>query len=248
MQRLFCSAGAFEVSIFEDDVPPVFRITPATPTSRLDAASVSVITVRPDGTRQTYAFSERGGYLESTDEIPEPHAFEAIVQLPDGEQSIAFEEHAHDHDDASAAAHRDHNIRSAYIHVIADAAVSVLAIIGLLLARTFGWVWMDPLAGVIGALVIANWSWGLLRDTGAVLLDMASDRRMTEKVRGAIEEQGDSVLDLHIWRVGPGHMSAIVSVASGETRRNAAFYHAVLGRFNGLSHITVEVHSAHATA
>ena len=247
-QHVFCGAGAFVVSIFEDGVPPVFRITPATPSSTLDAASVSVTTVRPDGSRQTFDFVERGGYLESTGEIPEPHAFEAIFHLPDAEQRVAFEEHGHDHDDASAAAHRDHNIRSAYIHVIADAAVSVLAIIGLLLARMFGWVWMDPLAGVIGALVIANWSWGLLRDTGAILLDMAPDRRMTEKVRGAIEAHGDTVLDLHVWRVGPGHMSAIVSVASGETRRNAAYYHAVLGRFNGLSHITVEVHPPRATA
>ncbi len=248
VQRLYCSAGAFELSIFEDGVPPVFRIAPATPSSRLEAASVSVTTVRPDGTRHMYAFSERGGFLESKDEIPEPHAFEAIVQLPDGEQRIAFEEHGHDHDDASAAAHRDHNIRSAYIHVIADAAVSVLAIIGLLLARTFGWVWMDPLAGVIGALVIANWSWGLLRDTGAILLDMAPEGRMTEKVRGAIEDHGDTVLDLHVWRVGPGHMSAIVSIASGETQRNAAYYHAVLGRLNRLSHITVEVHPLRTTA
>ncbi|POR52221.1 cation diffusion facilitator family transporter [Paraburkholderia eburnea] len=150
-------------------------------------------------------------------------------------------EDEHDHDDAQMAASRDHNIRSAYVHVIADAAVSVLAIIGLLLARAFGWIWMDPLAGVIGALVIANWSWGLMRDTGGILLDMNLDKRMAENVRHVIEDHGDAVLDLHIWRVGPGHMSAIVSVATGQLQRNAGFYHAVLRQFKELSHVTVEV-------
>ncbi|RAR61231.1 cation diffusion facilitator family transporter [Paraburkholderia unamae] len=154
----------------------------------------------------------------------------------------------HDHDVAEVAANRDHNIRSAYIHVIADAAVSVLAIVGLLLARAFGWVWMDPLAGVIGALVIANWSWGLMRDTGGILLDMNLDKRMAENVRHAIEDNGDTVLDLHVWRVGPGHMSAVVSVATGEAQRNPRFYHAALKRFKGLSHVTVEVNPARATA
>ncbi|MGF6267513.1 Co/Zn/Cd efflux system component [Paraburkholderia youngii] len=83
------------------------------------------------------------------------------------------------------------------IHVIADAAVSVLAIIGLLLAGTFGSVWMDLLAGVIGVLVIANWSWGLMRDTGGILLDMNLNKRLAENVRHIIEDNGDSVLDLH---------------------------------------------------
>jgi cation diffusion facilitator family transporter len=157
-----------------------------------------------------------------------------------GEHEVEFAEHEHGHD-AHDAATRDHNIRSAYIHVMADAAVSILAIIGLLLARTFGWMWMDPLAGVIGALVIANWSYGLMRDTGAILLDMSPDRRMAENVRQAIEDRGDKVVDLHVWRVGPGHMSAVVSVATNEAQRDSRFYHAVLGHFKGLSHVTVEV-------
>ncbi len=238
--RIFGSAGAFAVSIFEDGVPPVFRITPETTSSNLTADAVAITTVRPDGTRQTFAFADRGGYLESKDDIPEPHAFRAIVRLQDGEHQLEFEEHAHDHD-AQAAANRDHNIRSAYIHVIADAAVSVLAIIGLLLARTFDWVWMDPLAGVIGALVIANWSWGLMRDTGAILLDMNLDKRMAESVRHLIEDKGDTVLDLHVWRIGPGHMSAVVSVATSEAQRSPSFYRGALKRFKGLSHVTVEV-------
>ncbi|MEM5296838.1 CDF family Co(II)/Ni(II) efflux transporter DmeF [Burkholderia sp. JPY481] len=240
VHRIFGSAGVFALSVFEDGVPPVFRITPEAASSKLNANAVSVTTIRPDGTHQTFAFADRGGYLESKEDIPEPHAFRAVVQLPDGEHHVEFEEHEHDHE-AQSAANRDHNIRSAYIHVIADAAVSVLAIIGLLLARAFGWVWMDPLAGVIGALVIANWSWGLMRDTGGILLDMNVDKRMTDNVRHVIEDNGDTVLDLHVWRVGPGHMSAIVSVATDEVRRNPGFYRTALKRFKGLSHVTIEV-------
>jgi cation diffusion facilitator family transporter len=243
VHRIFCSAGLFSLSVFEDGVPPVFRITPETATSKLNANAVSLTTIRPDGAQETFSFAERLGYLESKDDIPEPHAFSVIVHLPDGEHRLEFEEHEHDHDDGQAAANRDHNIRSAYIHVIADAAVSVLAIIGLMLARAFGWVWMDPLAGVVGALVIANWSWGLMRDTGGILLDMDPDKRMAENVRHVIEDNGDTVLDLHVWRVGPGHMSAIVSVATREAQRNPSFYRATLKRFKGLSHVTVEVNS-----
>ncbi len=156
----------------------------------------TVTTIRADGTHQTFAFADCDGYLESNDDIPEPHAFRAVVRLPDGEHQVEFEEHEHDHDDAQAAANRDHDIRSAYIYVIADSAVSVLAIIGLLLARAFGWVWMDALAGVVGALVIANWAWGLMRETGGILLDMSLGMHTTENVRHVIEDSGDTVLDL----------------------------------------------------
>ncbi|EUC20874.1 CDF family Co(II)/Ni(II) efflux transporter DmeF [Paraburkholderia hospita] len=246
-QKIFTSSGVFDVSIFEDGVPPVFRLTPATTGSRLDATAVSVTTVRPDGAQQVFSLADRDGYLESREDIPEPHAFKAIVRMQNGEHEVEFEEHQHGHD-AHDAATRDHNIRSAYIHVMADAAVSVLAIIGLVLARAFGWLWMDPLAGVIGALVIANWSYGLMRDTGAILLDMSPDRRMAENVRHAIEDRGDKVVDLHVWRVGPGHMSAVVSVATSECQRDSRFYHAVLERFRGLSHVTVEVQPAHTAA
>ncbi|MEX3605514.1 MAG: CDF family Co(II)/Ni(II) efflux transporter DmeF [Burkholderia sp.] len=152
------------------------------------------------------------------------------------------------HHAALSATHRDHNMRTAYVHVIADVAVSVLAIVGLLLARAFGWVWIDPLAGVIGALAIANWSWGLMRDTSGILLDMDPDQRMAENVRHVIEGQGDIVLDLHVWRVGPGHMSAILSVATREARRGPGFYRSALARFKGLSHLTIEVNAAPAGA
>jgi cation diffusion facilitator family transporter len=247
-QSIFASSGVFAVSIFEDGVPPVLRITPKTDESKLSLQAVSVTTVRPDGARQSFTFVDRGGYFESKEEIPEPHEFKAIVRLPDGDHELEFEEHEHGHDDTHEAATRDHNIRSAYIHVMADAAVSVLAIVGLVLARAFGWLWMDPLAGIVGALVIANWSYGLMHDTGAILLDMSPDRRMADNVRHAIEDNGDKVLDLHVWRLGPGHMSAVVSVATGEPQRSPGFYHAALKRFKGLSHVTVEVNPMHPAA
>lgn len=110
-------------------------------------------------------------------------------------------------------------MRAAIVHVLADAAVSVLVIVGLLLAHTFGWLFMDPVAGICGALVSASWSYGLIRDTGAILLDMTPDRAMAERLRAAIEHDGDRLSDLHLWRLGPGHLGAILSVATTQPRR-----------------------------
>jgi cation diffusion facilitator family transporter len=151
----------------------------------------------------------------------------------------------HDHAQAQAHAphgktHRDNNMRAAVVHVIADAAVSVLVIIGLLLAKTFGWLWMDPLAGIIGALVIASWALGLVRDTGAILLDMTPDHKMADTMRQTIEAEGDTLADFHLWRLGPGHLGAILCVGTRQAR-NAAYYRDRLQHFHGLSHITVEV-------
>jgi cation diffusion facilitator family transporter len=131
-------------------------------------------------------------------------------------------------------------MRAAFVHVAADAAVSVLAIIGLTTGRFFGWVWMDPIMGIVGALVIANWSYGLVRDTGGILLDMTTDQKIADRIRSAIETDGDRLADLHLWRLGPGHLGAILSVVTTEPR-GAAFYHARLGEVGRFSHVTVEV-------
>ncbi|MDB6083213.1 MAG: cation diffusion facilitator family transporter [Gammaproteobacteria bacterium] len=236
------------LSVHEDGVPPVFRLAPHNGGPGPAAAGVKVTTVRPDGSRQTFQFADRGAYLESTSKIPEPHAFEAVVTIGGGEYSVGFQEHDPDH--AHGVDVRDHNIRAAYIHVIADAAVSVLAIIGLLLAKSFGWLWMDPLAGIVGALVIANWSYGLMRDTGAILLDVSPSDAIEKRIRTAVEKAGDELVDLHVWRLGPGHFGAVVSVVTPSAQRTPAFYHAIFRDFEGLSHITVEVHprpGAHST-
>jgi cation diffusion facilitator family transporter len=248
-RRLEFGGRTLELEVFEDNVPPRFRVTSAS--GALPAASdLTIETVRPDGRRQLFTFEHCGGYLESRDEIGEPHAFLANVCLvQEGQRhdrALEFEEHPHDH--GHRAHHRDNNMRAAVIHVLADAAVSVLVIVGLLLARAFGWLWVDPLAGLIGAAVIANWSVGLLRDTGSILLDRTPDPKMAEKLRLAIESDGDGdgdqVTDLHLWRLGPGHLGAIVSVATSRARE-AAHYRQRLAKFADLSHLTVEVQHSH---
>jgi cation diffusion facilitator family transporter len=233
--RISTDAGIVVLEVFEDRVPPRFRLRAETGPA-LSAQGTSVETVRPDGTRQLFAVTDQGGYLESVEEIPEPHAFTAHVRLGQGDFPVVFEEHEH----VPASADRDNNMRAAVIHVMADAAVSVLVITGLLLARTFGWLWMDPLAGIIGAAVIASWSYGLIRDTSAILLDMNPDRGMAERMRAIIETDGDRLTDLHLWRLGPGHLGAILSVAT-QRQREPDYYQSLLSRFRGLSHVTVQV-------
>jgi len=246
-RRIELGSEAFEIEVFEDGVPPRFRVA-ADPAVLAGVADVTIETIRPDGSRQHFTFEDRNGYLESREEIPEPHAFLARVRLMQAgklhQRELEFEEHDHDREAVHGAHHRDNNMRAAVIHVMADAAVSVLVIVGLVLARSFGWVWMDPLAGLVGAMVIANWSVGLLRDTGGILLDRIPDLRMADKVRRAIESEGDEVTDLHLWRLGPGHLGAIVCVATSGTRE-AADYRQRLAQFADLSHVTVEVAHCH---
>jgi cation diffusion facilitator family transporter len=236
--RITTGAGTVLLEVFENGVPPRFRLRVETG-SALTAQATSVETERPDGTRQLFTMKDQGGYLESVEEIPEPHAFTAHVRMDQQDYPVVFEEHDHAH----GSANRDNNMRAAVVHVMADAAVSVLVITGLLLARAFGWLWMDPLAGIIGAIVIASWSYGLVRDTGAILLDMTPDRAMAERMRNTIEADGDHLTDLHLWRLGPGHLGAIVSVSTAR-QRGPEHYRALLGRFRALSHVTVEVQKA----
>ncbi|MBR1141559.1 MULTISPECIES: CDF family Co(II)/Ni(II) efflux transporter DmeF [Bradyrhizobium] len=234
--RIATDAGAVILEVFEDGMPPRFRLRSENSGIKLSAAAASVETVRPDGAQQVFTLEDRGSYLESVEEIPEPHAFEANVRIGAQTYPLSFQEHEHAHGSAA----RDHNMRAALVHVMADAAVSVLVIVGLLLARAFGWHWMDPLAGIIGACVIASWSFGLIRDTGAILLDMNPDRRMADNLKRSIEDDGDQLVDLHLWRLGPGHLGAIVSVATAK-QQEEQYYRAKLARFRSLSHLTIEV-------
>jgi cation diffusion facilitator family transporter len=150
--------------------------------------------------------------------------------------------HVHDHgDDHHHADTRDHNIRSAYFHVLADALTSVLAIVALLAGRFYGWMFMDPLMGVVGALIIAHWSIGLMRTAGAVLVDAVPDRKLAALVRRRLEVEGDKVADMHLWRLGPGHSALIASLVSDHPQAPDA-YKARLKGIEGLSHVTVEVH------
>ena len=235
-RRVVDIGGAlYALSIDEDGVPPRWRV------ETLDGAAsgpASIELRRPDGRRETYALAERDGALVAEAEIPEPHEFVATLRVAAGVGEAAFVEpdHGHAHD----SVHRDNNLRAAIVHVMADAAVSILVIVGLVLARGFGWLWMDPLAGLVGAGVIVSWSIGLIRDAGGVLLDMNPDARLTVALRAAIERDGDALVDLHLWRLGPGHLGAILAIdaASG---RDVADYRRVAMQAARFSHLTIEV-------
>ncbi|MBR0752634.1 CDF family Co(II)/Ni(II) efflux transporter DmeF [Bradyrhizobium jicamae] len=144
-------------------------------------------------------------------------------------------EHHHDHHH-----HHDNNLRAAYVHVLADAATSILAIGALLVAMYAQWVWADPLVGIVGSVVIASWAFGLIRASGAVLLDVSADDKLEATIRERIETKGDRVTDLHLWQVGPGHRAAVISVISDHPLPPAT-YKRRLGGLRGVSHITVEV-------
>lgn len=149
--------------------------------------------------------------------------------------------HEHGHAHGHTHAHSDNNLRAAYLHVIADALTSVLAIIALLAGRHLGWVWMDAAMGLVGATLIARWSWSLMRDTAAVLLDAdVTPDRYTE-VREAIEDDDAVITDLHVWRVGPGNYAVIISLVAAKPRP-AAEYSRRLAVHEEYAHVTVEVH------
>ena len=149
--------------------------------------------------------------------------------------------HDHAHDHGHDHHHQDNNLRAAFVHVLADALTSVLAIAALLAGRFLGWTWLDPVMGIVGAVVIAVWAWSLIRDTAGVLLD-ATDRHLEAEVREEVEGPGDAkITDLHVWRLGPGAYGAIVSylgAASAQAVRER------LARVHELSHVTVEAHPA----
>jgi len=155
--------------------------------------------------------------------------------------------HDHDHDDHhqdgghAPSGERDNNLRAAYLHVLADALTSVMAIVALLAGRSYGWTWLDPVIGIIGALVILRWSWGLLRDSGVVLVDyIPEDEDLPDDIRSAIATPTDEVVDLHVWQLGPGHHGAILSIVSTDPKP-VEEYRKRLADMHELSHITIEV-------
>ena len=158
--------------------------------------------------------------------------------------------HSHDHDHIHGH-HHDHNLRAAYFHVLADALTSVLAIIALYSGKYYGWNWLDPVMGIVGALIIARWSLSLLKETSPVLLDESIALKHKTAIKDVIENDADNrIADLHVWRVGPDHFAAIISVVS-HNPKTPDYYKTLLleseslKRYAGvlrLAHITVEVH------
>ena len=144
-------------------------------------------------------------------------------------------EHDHEHDHHS----NDNTLKSAYVHVIADALTSVLAIAALLAGRYLGWVWLDPVMGIVGAIVIARWAWSLMGVTAGVLLDQ-TDEHVAAEIRELVEQPGDArITDLHVWRVGPDAHAAIVSVV-GQASTDADSIRERLKPVHEVSHLTVE--------
>ena len=149
--------------------------------------------------------------------------------------------HDHDHDDHVHGEH-DHNLKAAYLHVLADALTSLLAIVALLAAKYADLIWMDPVVGILGAILVARWSVGLLRTTSAVLLDNQASHEIRDAITASIEADGDSrVADLHVWQIGPNIYSVVVSIVAHEPEP-PGFYEAALPSNLGIAHTAIEVH------
>jgi len=147
-------------------------------------------------------------------------------------------DHGHGHDHHH---HHDHNLKSAYLHVLADALTSLLAIFALLLGKYVGAVWMDPLMGIVGSILVARWSWGLLKSSSAVLLDEQAPEHTQEKIRGAIEaENGNRVVDLHVWTLGPNITAASISIVA-TVPRPPGHYKTLVQELIRVEHLTIEV-------
>lgn len=150
-------------------------------------------------------------------------------------------DHENHHDHGHSHHHADHNIRGAYLHVIADALTSVLAIVALLFGKYFGWNWLDPVIGIVGALVITRWAMGLLNDTSSILLDNTIDLARKQEIKSAIESDADNrVSDIHVWKVGPVAYAAMISIVT-HFPKNPEYYKKLLNGFHEVSHVTVEV-------
>ena len=161
--------------------------------------------------------------------------------------AFLLQEKHHHHHDHSGHDHnhnhqfRDHNLRAAYFHVLADALTSLLAIIALFTGKAFGWVWMDPIMGIVGAIIISRWSYGLLVDSGKVLLDRDVNPEAIAEIKSLIESDSDNrVSDLHVWRVGTHHLSVIVSIVT-HYPKSPDHYKNLLAAYDEIAHVTVEV-------
>lgn len=158
------------------------------------------------------------------------------------------EGHADHHHAAHGAHHQDHNLRAAYLHVLADALTSLTAIVALMAGKLWGLNWMDPFMGIVGSVLVARWSWGLLRDTSRVILDRQAPSALRDEIRHAIEGvDGTEVVDLHVWSIGPGIYSVIISVVTEEPLAPGD-YRGLLPEGKGLVHATVEVNRAGVVA
>ena len=151
--------------------------------------------------------------------------------------------HGHDHQEHDHQEH-DHNLRAAYLHVLADALTSILAIAALLTGKYLGWSSMDPLMGIVGAVIIARWSYGLVRQSGPILLDASSSQDYRQEITKAIEANGDhAIADIHVWHLSANHYAAIISVVTTQPE-DPEHFKQKLSHLNKLRHVTIEINHA----
>jgi len=151
------------------------------------------------------------------------------------------DDHHHDHTHENQQHHHDHNLKSAYFHVLADALTSLLAIIALLSGKIFGWNGLDPIMGIVGALVIIRWSYSLLKETSPILLDTNGEENNKAVIKTKVESDSDNrICDLHVWKVGPNDYAAIISLVT-HFPKPIEYYRELLKGIHSLSHITIEV-------
>lgn len=188
--------------------------------------------------------------IESLNRIVDPHIIffnQAIAVACIGlfinlvSAFLLKDDHSHHHDHHGHGHVHDHNLRAAYLHVIADAMTSLLAIIALLSGKYLGWNWLDPVMGIVGAIIITRWSYGLLKQTGPILLDASIEEDYQLKIKDTIEKDSDNrVSDIHIWKVGANHYAAIISLVT-HFPNTTEHYKGLLSHFHRLSHVTIEV-------
>jgi cation diffusion facilitator family transporter len=150
--------------------------------------------------------------------------------------------HPHDHHHEKEHEHHDHNLRGAYLHVLADALTSILAIVALLAGKYMGASWLDPVMGIVGAALVTRWSYGLIREAGKVLLDNQADAHNLDDLRVAIEgHTSDRVTDLHVWSIGHGIFAAEIAVISDDPQ-SPEHYKSLIPANLKIAHSTIEVH------
>jgi cation diffusion facilitator family transporter len=154
-----------------------------------------------------------------------------------------YDDHHHHDDHEHEHHHHDHNLRAAYLHVMADALTSVLAIVALLAGKYYGWVWLDAVMGFVGAVVILVWAWGLIKETSPILLDQSVGEDFQQSIRLAIEEDGEAkIVDLHVWRLTASHCAAIISLVS-QTPKSPSYYKGLLAGLVDIDHLTIEINA-----
>jgi cation diffusion facilitator family transporter len=187
--------------------------------------------------------------LESVQRLANPHPIRfneaigvAVLGLIVNLVSALLLQSGHHHDgDHGRDRHHDHNLRAAYLHVVADAFTSVLAIVALSAGKYLGWNRLDPLMGIVGAAVITRWAYGLLKETSTILLDGSIEGRTRERITHAIESDRDNrISDLHVWKVGPAHYAAVISVVTHHPK-SSEYYKMLVADVADLAHTTVEV-------